>query len=302
MTRVAVIMGGWSSERPVSLSSGRGMADAARTAGFDVVEIDAGRNLADQLKAAAPDVALNALHGPWGEDGCVQGLLEILGIPYTHSGVLASSLAMNKDKSRAVYAQHGLDIAEGGMFSVEDLAREHVYAPPYVIKPIAEGSSFGVFIVREGANRPPKELTDGTWKFGAEALVEKFIPGRELTVGVMGDRAMAVTEIVTLREYYDYDAKYEAGGSRHVLPAELPAEITQAALNASLKAHQALGCRGVTRSDFRYDDKAGRLVILETNTQPGMTPTSLIPEQAAHIGVSFPELVRWMIEDASCPR
>jgi len=302
MTRVAVIMGGWSSERPVSLSSGKGMAEAARTAGFDVVEIDVDRNLAETLKKASPDVVLNALHGPWGEDGCVQGLLEILGIPYTHSGVLASSLAMNKDKSRAVYAQHGLDIAEGGMFSVEDLAREHVYAPPYVIKPIAEGSSFGVFIVREGANRPPKELTDGTWKFGAEALVEKFIPGRELTVGVMGDRPMAVTEITTLREYYDYDAKYQSGGSRHVLPAELPAEITQAALNAALKAHQSLGCRGVTRSDFRYDDKAGRLVILETNTQPGMTPTSLIPEQAAHMGISYPELVRWMIEDASCPR
>jgi D-alanine-D-alanine ligase len=302
MTRVAVIMGGWSSERPVSLSSGKGMAEAARTAGFDVVEIDVDRNLAETLKKVSPDVVLNALHGPWGEDGCVQGLLEILGIPYTHSGVLASSLAMNKDKSRAVYAQHGLDIAEGGMFSVEDLAREHVFAPPYVIKPIAEGSSFGVFIVREGANRPPRELTDGTWKFGTEALVEKFIPGRELTVGVMGDKPMAVTEITTLREYYDYDAKYQSGGSRHVLPADLPAEITQAALNAALKAHQSLGCRGVTRSDFRYDDKVGRLVILETNTQPGMTPTSLIPEQAAHMGISYPELVRWMIEDASCPR
>jgi D-alanine-D-alanine ligase len=209
---------------------------------------------------------------------------------------------MNKDKSRAVYAQHGLDIAEGGMYAVEDLAREHIYEPPYVIKPIAEGSSFGVFIVREGANRPPKELTDGTWKFGAEALVEKFIPGRELTVGVMGERAMAVTEITTLREYYDYDAKYAAGGSRHVLPADLPKAVTEAALDASLRAHRALGCRGVSRSDFRYDDKAGRLVILETNTQPGMTPTSLIPEQAAYLGMSYPELVTWMIEDASCPR
>lgn len=304
--RVAVIMGGWSSERPVSLSSGKGMAQAARDAGYDAVEIDVTRKLAEQLRDAAPDVVLNALHGPWGEDGCVQGLLEIMGIPYTHSGVLASSLAMNKDKSRAVYAQHGLDIAEGGMFSIEDLARDHVYEPPYVIKPIAEGSSFGVFIVRAGANRPPRELTDGTWKFGAEALVEKFIPGRELTVGVMGDRAMAVTEITTLREYYDYDAKYVAGGSRHVLPADLPDDVTEAALSAALKAHQALGCRGVSRSDFRYDDSnghgAGRLVILETNTQPGMTPTSLIPEQAAHLGMSYPELVSWMIEDASCPR
>lgn len=300
--RVAVIMGGWSSERPVSLSSGKGMAEAARKAGFDVVEIDAGRDLADQLTQAKPDIALNALHGPWGEDGCVQGLLEILGIPYTHSGVLASALAMNKDKSRAVYAQHGLDIAEGRLFPVEEIAAEHVYTPPYVIKPIAEGSSFGVFIVRAGANRPPKELTDGSWSFGSHALVEKFIEGRELTVGVMGERPMAVTEITTLREYYDYAAKYEAGGSRHVLPADLPETVTQRALDASLKAHRALGCRGVTRSDFRYDEKADRLVILETNTQPGMTPTSLIPEQAAHLGVDYPALVRWMIEDASCPR
>jgi D-alanine-D-alanine ligase len=302
MTRVAVIMGGWSSERPVSLSSGKGMAEAARQNGYDVVEIDATRQLADQLAKAKPDVALNALHGPWGEDGCVQGILEVMGIPYTHSGVLASALAMDKDKSRAVYAQHGIDVAEGGVYAVEELAREHIMKPPYVIKPIAEGSSFGVFIVREGANRPPKELIDGTWTYGAKALVEKFIPGRELTVGVMGDRPMAVTEIVPLRDYYDYAAKYEAGGSRHVIPADLPSEVTQAALQAGLKAHQALGCRGVSRSDFRYDDKAGRLVILETNTQPGMTPTSLVPEQAAHLGIDYPSLVRWMIEDASCPR
>lgn len=302
MTRVAVIMGGWSSERPVSLSSGRGMAEAARKSGYDVVEIDATRQLAQQLAEAKPDVALNALHGPWGEDGCVQGILEIMGIPYTHSGVLASALAMDKDKSRAIYVQHGLEVAEGGMYDVADLARDHIMKPPYVIKPPAEGSSFGVFIVSEGANRPPKELTDGTWKFGKRALVEKFIPGRELTVAVMGDRPMAVTEITTLREYYDYDAKYQAGGSRHVLPADLPNAVTEAALSASLRAHQALGCRGVSRSDFRYDDKAGRLVILETNTQPGMTPTSLVPEQAAHIGFDYPSLVRWMIEDASCPR
>ncbi|HVY90187.1 MAG TPA: D-alanine--D-alanine ligase [Hyphomonadaceae bacterium] len=302
MTRVAVIMGGWSSERPVSLSSGKGMAEAARKTGFDVVEIDATRQLARQLEEAKPDVALNALHGPWGEDGCVQGILEVMGIPYTHSGVLASALAMDKDKSRAVYVQHGLEVAPGGMHDIEDLARDHIMAPPYVIKPVAEGSSFGVFIVRKGANRPPKELTDGTWKFGKRALVEKFIEGRELTVGVMGDRAMAVTEITTLREYYDYDAKYQAGGSRHVVPADLPNAVTEAALKASLKAHQALGCRGVSRSDFRYDDKAGRLVILETNTQPGMTPTSLVPEQAAHLGIDYPSLVRWMIEDASCPR
>ena len=302
MTRVAVIMGGWSSERTVSLSSGQGMARAAREAGYDVVEIDVTRRLADQLSAAQPDIVLNALHGPWGEDGCVQGLLEVMGLPYTHSGVLASALAMAKDKARAIYSGHGLDIAEGGIYEVEDLAREHIMEPPYVIKPPAEGSSFGVIIVPKGANRPPAQLTDGSWTFGRRALVEKFIPGRELTVGVMGDHPMAVTEITTLREYYDFAAKYEVGGSRHVLPADLPNAVAKAVLDASLKAHQALGCRGVSRSDFRYDETAGRLVILETNTQPGMTPTSLIPEQAAHMGVSYVSLVRWMIEDASCPR
>ena len=302
MKRVAVIAGGWSSERPVSLSSGRGMAAAARARDYDVIEIDADRDLAERLRACAPDVVLNALHGPWGEDGCVQGLLVILGIPYTHSGVLASALAMDKDKARAIYAQHGLDIAEGGVFELADIARDHVMAPPYVIKPIAEGSRFGVRIIPKGANRPPKELSDGTWSFGRRALVEAFIPGRELTVGVMGDRAMAVTEITTLREYDDYQAKYDAGGSRHVLPAALPDRVTAAALDASLRAHTALGCRGVTRSDFRYDEQADRLVILETNTQPGMTPTSLIPEQAAYLGIDYPSLVSWMIEDASCQR
>ena len=302
MSRVAVIAGGWSSEREVSLSSGKGMANAAREAGYDVVWIDAGRNLADQLSEAKADVALNALHGPWGEDGCVQGLFEVMGLPYSHSGVLASALAMDKDKSRAVYAQHGIDIANGGVYPVTELAADHKLKPPYVIKPVAEGSSFGVFIVREGANRPPKELTDGTWTFGEAALIEEFIPGRELCVSVMGDRALAITEITTLRDFYDYSAKYEAGGSRHVIPADLPSDIAERALEASLKAHQALGCRGVSRTDFRFDEKTGRLVILETNTQPGMTPTSLVPEQAAHVGVSYVELVRWMIEDASCPR
>ena len=286
----------------MSLSTGAGCVAALERLGAKVTAVDAGRDLAEVLGKLRPDVAMNVLHGVWGEDGCVQGILEIMGIPYTHSGVLASALAMDKDKSRAIYVQHGLEVAPGGMHDVEDLARDHIMEPPYVIKPAAEGSSFGVFIVRKGANRPPKELTDGTWKFGKRALVEKFIEGRELTVGVMGDRAMAVTEITTLREYYDYAAKYQAGGSRHVVPADLPKEVTEAALAASLKAHQALGCRGVTRSDFRYDDKADRLVILETNTQPGMTPTSLVPEQAAYLGIGYSSLVRWMIEDASCPR
>ena len=302
MQRVGVVYGGWSSEREVSLSSGKGIADAARADGFDVVEIDASRDLAAQLKQAAPDVVINALHGPYGEDGCVQGLLEVLGIPYTHSGVLASALAMDKQKSRVVYAQHGLDVADGGVYARADVAREHPMKAPYVVKPIAEGSSFGVLIVREDDGSPPQEISDPKWNFGEEVLVEDFIPGRELTVSVLGDRALAVTEITTLREYYDYSAKYDSGGSRHVIPAALPDDVTEAALEAALTAHQALGCRGVTRSDFRYDDNTGRLVILETNTQPGMTPTSLVPEQAAYCGMSYQELVRWMIEDASCPR
>ena len=302
MTRVAVIMGGWSSEREVSLSSGRGMAAAARAEGFDVVEIDATPELANQLKDAAPDVALNALHGPFGEDGCVQGLLEILGIPYSHSGVLASALAMDKAKSRMVYAREGLDVAEGGVFHRDEVTTSHVMKPPYVVKPIAEGSSFGVVIVREGANEPPRELTQEGWRFGDFVLVEAFIPGRELTVAVMDDESLAVTEITTLRQYYDYSAKYEAGGSQHVIPADLPGDVTQAALDAALVAHKALGCRGVSRSDFRYNDTKKRMVILETNTQPGMTPTSLVPEQAAYKGISYERLVRWMIEDASCLR
>ena len=302
MKRVAVIMGGWSSEREVSLSSGRGMAQAARKEGFDVVEIDVTRNASQQLIEAKPEIVLNALHGPFGEDGCVQGLLEILEIPYSHSGVLASALAMDKAKSRGVYERVGLTVAHGGVYAKEDVAAEHVMEPPYVVKPIAEGSSFGVLIVPEEAHRPPAELLDPKWGFGDSVLVEKFIPGRELTVSVMGDEALAVTEITTLRDYYDYSAKYDAGGSKHVIPAELSEDVTQAALDAALVAHNALGCRGVSRSDFRYDEDKNNLVILETNTQPGMTPTSLVPEQAAYKGVSYEKLVRWMIEDASCRR
>lgn len=302
MKRVAVVYGGWSSEREVSLSSGKGMIEAAREVGYDVVEVDAGRDLYVQLTQAKPDVVLNALHGPFGEDGCVQGLLEMMELPYTHSGVLASALAMDKAKSRDIYGLVGLDVAEGGVFARDDVAREHPMEPPYVIKPIAEGSSFGVLIVREGANGPAAEVLDPKWNFGEDILVEEFIPGRELTTAVVGDTPLAVTEITTLREYYDYTAKYASGGSRHVIPAELPADVTEATLEAALTAHNALGCRGVTRSDFRYDDKTGRLVILETNTQPGMTPTSLVPEQATYAGMSYKELVRWMIEDASCRR
>jgi len=302
MKRVAVIYGGWSSERDVSLTSGKQMANAARSAGYDVVEIDAGRDLAMQLTDAEPDVVLNGLHGPWGEDGCVQGALEVLGLPYSHSGVLASALAMDKLKSKAVFREAGIPIAEDKQVTRAEAAAAHPLKPPYVIKPVAEGSSFGVLIVREGANGPAKELTGPNWHYGDHLMAEEFIPGRELTVAVLGDRALAVTEITTLRDYYDFDAKYEAGGSQHVIPADLPAHVTDAAMEFALKAHKALGCRGATRSDFRYDDKRDRLVILETNTQPGMTPTSLVPEQAAFVGMSFEQLVAWMIEDASCLR
>lgn len=302
MKRVAVIYGGWSSERDVSLSSGRKMAEAARTAGYDTVDIDVTRDLAAQLKDAAPDVVLNGLHGPWGEDGAVQGLLEIMDLPYSHSGVLASALAMDKIKSKSVFKTAGLDVAEDVRVTRAEAAAAHALEPPYVIKPVAEGSSFGVVIVRQGTNGPPKQLLGADWAYGDDLMAEKFIPGRELTVGVMGDRPLAVTEITTLRDYYDFDAKYTDGGSRHVIPADLPQHVTDAAMDAAVKAHNALGCRGVTRSDFRYDDEKGRLVILETNTQPGMTPTSLVPEQAQYIGMSFEALVSWMIEDASCQR
>ena len=302
MKRVAVIYGGWSSERPVSLSSGQQMAAAARKAGYDVIEIDARRDLAAQLTEAKPDAVLNGLHGPWGEDGCVQGMLEIMGLPYSHSGVLASALAMDKLKSKAVYRQAGLDIAEDRQVTRAEAAAAHVLPPPYVIKPVNEGSSFGVLIVREGANAPPQELLGENWHYGDYLMAEEYIPGRELTVAVLGDRPLAVTEITTLRDYYDFDAKYASGGSKHVIPADLPARVTKAAMDAALLAHKALGCRGATRSDFRYDENKDRLVILETNTQPGMTPTSLVHEQAAHVDMPFEELVAWMIEDASCQR
>lgn len=302
MKRVAVVYGGWSSEREISISSGTQMARAARAGGYEVVEIDAARTLAQQIAEAAPAVILNGLHGPWGEDGCVQGLFEVMGVPYSHSGVLASAVAMDKRKSKAVFAQEGIEIAADVPVTREEAARAHALEPPYVVKPIAEGSSFGVVIVREGANGPPQQVLAEDWAYGDDLMAEEFIPGRELSVGVMGEKALAVTEITTLREFYDFDAKYAAGGSRHIVPADLPEAVSKRALEAALKAHQALGCRGVTRSDFRYDEDGDRMVILEINTQPGMTPTSLVPEQAAYCGISFEELVAWMIEDASCPR
>ncbi len=302
--RIAVLMGGRSAEREVSLVSGRGCAKALREEGFEVVEIDAAEKLAEKLGAARPDAAFNALHGRWGEDGCVQGLLELMQIPYTHSGVLTSALAMHKQRTKDVYQAAGLPIVKSIVADRREVAGRHLMEPPYVIKPVNEGSSVGIYIIRKGDNRPPAELGTDNWNLSNEMMVEEFVPGRELTVAVMGDRALGVTEITTDLAFYDYEAKYAAGGSQHILPAQVPDEISAEAMRLSVAAHAALGCRGVSRTDLRYDDTGGkhRLILLETNTQPGMTPTSLVPEQAALHGMSYAKLCRWMVEDASCDR
>ena len=302
---VAVLMGGWSNERPVSLSSGRECAQALRNAGYRVTEVDVGRDIATTLLALKPDVAFNALHGPVGESGMVQGLLELLQIPYTHSGVLASALAMDKHQAKIMLKAAGIPVTDHVIAGRAEVARDHVMAPPYVVKPISEGSSFGVFVVKAGTSHPPQELLREDWNCGEAVMVERYIPGRELTCAVMGDVALGVTEIVTDLSFYNYEAKYAEGGSRHIIPAEVKPKIYDKVQKLSLAAHAALGCRGVTRTDFRYNDAVGEdgeLVCLEINTQPGMTPTSLAPEQALHAGHSFEELVSWMVEDASCNR
>ena len=299
---VAVLMGGLSSEREVSLSTGKGCVAALERLGARVSPVDVGRDVAEVLAALKPDVALNVLHGRWGEDGCMQGVLEMLGLPYTHSGVLASALAMDKAKAKAVLAAAGIPVPGGGLYNRFDAARDHVMAPPYVVKPNAEGSSVGVFLVFEGANGPPQELAQPSWTYGEEVMIEPYIAGKELAVAVLGDKALAVTEIVPRTGFYDYEAKYGEGGSSHVLPAPIAAVVADQAMRIAEQAHAALGCRGVTRSDFRYDDIKDALVLLEVNTQPGMTPTSLVPEQAAYLGMSYDNLVKWIVEDASCPR
>ena len=298
--RVVVLKGGLSAEREVSLVSGRECASALRRAGFEVREVDAGRDVAAQLSAARPDVVFNALHGRWGEDGCVQGTLEWMEIPYTHSGVLASALAMDKVRAKAVYEAHGLPVAESLLAPRAEVQARHPMAPPYVVKPYNEGSSVGIYIVAENANGPARLEPDAP----ETLMVERFVPGRELTVSVMDDRALAVTDIIATSGWYDYHAKYAEGGSRHEVPADVPAEIAAHCLDYALTAHRALGCRGLSRTDFRWDEALGLagLVVLETNTQPGMTPTSLAPEQAAHCGISFEELCTWLVEDASCRR
>jgi D-alanine-D-alanine ligase len=302
---VAVLMGGWSAEREISLRSGKACADAAERAGYRVSPVDVNREVAATLRALKPDAALNVLHGRPGEDGTLQGLLEILGIPYSHSGVLASALAMQKDIAKTVLAAANVRVPGGLIATRGEAAARHLLVPPYVIKPVAEGSSVGVFIVREDMKHPPQELTRADWSFGERVLVEPYIPGKELTCAVMGDKALGVIEIVATTKFYDYEAKYAPGGSKHLLPAPIPSDVYAEVQRLSLAAHYALGCRGISRADFRYDDGkpgTGSLYCLEVNTQPGMTEVSLVPELAAHAGVGFDELVRWMIEDASLDR
>jgi len=302
---VAVLMGGWSAEREISLRSGKACADALVRLGYRVTRIDVGRDIASVLNTVKPDVALNVLHGRPGEDGTLQGLLEIIGLPYSHSGVLASALAMQKDMAKAVFRAAGVAVPEGVVADRLEAAKQHLLPPPYVIKPIAEGSSVGVFVVTAEQAHPPQELTRDDWAYGDRVIGEKYIAGKELTCAVVGDQALGVIEIVPAVRFYDYEAKYAPGGSKHLLPAPISPFVYQQVRELALGAHKALGCRGVSRADFRFDDRlegTEGLVCLEVNTQPGMTETSLVPELAGHAGISFDELVRWMVEDASLNR
>jgi D-alanine-D-alanine ligase len=303
---VAVLMGGFSSERPVSLSTGKACADALEAYGYRVTRVDVDRDVARVLDELRPDVAFNALHGPFGEDGTIQGILEYLQIPYTHSGVLASALAMDKHLAKIVAKSAGIPVAEAKVMDRFAIGSKHPMKPPYVVKPVNEGSSFGVVIVKEDQAHPPQVIGSNEWRYGDRVMVERFVHGRELTCAVMGDVALGVTEIIPVgHSFYDYDAKYAAGGSKHECPAKVSPFIYQKVQTLALKAHQAIGCRGVSRSDFRYDDRHsenGELIWLEVNTQPGMTPTSLVPELAAHAGHEFGEFLSWLVEDASCSR
>ncbi|MEZ5923515.1 MAG: D-alanine--D-alanine ligase [Hyphomicrobiaceae bacterium] len=304
---VGVLMGGLSAEREVSLRSGQACADALESEGYRVTRIDVGRDIANELQRVRPDACFNALHGRWGEDGCIQGVLEYLKIPYTHSGVLASALAMHKEQAKTVMRAAGIPVADGIVASRLEAGRRHLMPPPYVVKPVAEGSSVGVFIVREDFQHPPQELLADDWTLSETVLVERFVPGRELTCAVMGDRVLDVIDIVPAEAlaFYNYEAKYAKGGSLHILPADLSPNIYQSVQTFTLEAHRALGCRGVSRADFRLDERSDgshELVCLEVNTQPGMTETSLVPDLARHAGLTFGELVGWMVEDASCNR
>jgi len=305
MKHVAVLMGGWSAEREISLRSGKACADALERTGYRVSRIDVDREIAAALRVLKPEIALNVLHGRPGEDGTLQGMLEILGIPYTHSGVLASALAMQKDIAKAVLKAAQVPVPDGMVTTRNEAAKRHLLPPPYVVKPVAEGSSVGVFIVREDHKHPPQELTRADWAFGERVLVEPYIPGKELTCAVIGEQALGVIEIVPTVKFYDYEAKYAPGGTNNLLPAPIDSAVYGEVQRLALAAHRALGCRGVTRADFRYDDRRSGtegLACLEVNTQPGMTETSLVPEMAQHAGIAFDELVRWMVEDASLDR
>ena len=301
---VAVLMGGFSSERPISLSSGTACAEAIENLSYKVTKVDVGRDVASRLSELKPDIAFNALHGIFGEDGRIQGILEFLQIPYTHSGVLASALAMDKGRAKIVAAANGVKVAPSRVMNRFEIGKIHPIEPPYVIKPVYEGSSFGVVIVKAGQNTPPSEITGSSWHYGDDVIVEKYVAGRELTCAVLGGEALEVCEIVPDKEFqfYDFQSKYKPGGSKHVCPAPLSPNIYQNVQRMSVAAHQALGCRGVSRSDFRFDEEKGELVWLEINTQPGMTPTSLVPDMAKVAGRSFGDLVKWMLEDASCMR
>ncbi len=303
---VAVLMGGWSSEREVSLASGKACADALHGQGYEVTQIDVKPSIAMDLERVRPDVIFNALHGRWGEDGCIQGLFELLRIPYTHSGVLASALAMDKVKAKRMMKLAGVPVAEGRVVNRFEAINRHMMKPPYVIKPISEGSSVGVLLVFNEDLPPPGVLGGESWPGPDEVLLERYIPGKELTCAVMGDVALGVTEIISSgQDFYNYDAKYTKGGSTHVIPAEISSNIYQSIQKLTLKAHRALGCRGVSRADFRFDDRYGgngELICLEINTQPGMTQTSLVPELVEASGFTFAQLVSWMVEDASCGR
>jgi len=297
---IAVLMGGWSPEREISLISGEKCAAALRALDYQVSEVDVTRQLDTQLAQLRPDICFNALHGVGGEDGEVQGLLEVLEIPYTHSGVRASALAMDKHLSKQIFAAAGLPVASSLL--VEEGVSDHPMAPPYVVKPVNQGSSVGVEIIHDSSNAVPDSLTSKGWAFDGVAMIEEYIAGHELTCGVMGDTALDVMEIVPVNGWYDYRAKYDDGGSRHDCPADIDAALAARIQDISLQAHMLLGCRGVTRADFRYDADAETLVLLEINTQPGMTPVSLVPEMAAHRGIDFNHLVQWIVEDASCRR
>lgn len=301
---VAVLMGGFSSERPISLSSGAACAEAIENLGYKVTKVDVGRDVASRLAELKPDIAFNALHGIFGEDGRIQGILEFLQIPYTHSGVLASALAMDKGRAKIIAAANGVTVAPSRVMNRFEIGKNHPIEPPYVIKPVYEGSSFGVVIVKAGQNTPPSEIAGPSWRYGDDVIVEKYVAGRELTCAVLGGEALEVCEIVPDKEFqfYDFQSKYKPGGSKHVCPAPLSPNIYQNVQRMSVAAHQALGCRGVSRSDFRFDEEKGELVWLEINTQPGMTPTSLVPDMAKVAGRSFGDLVEWMLEDASCMR